>query len=63
MMPLLLLLTLTGAFALAPLNAQAERVWDNELKRYLTEQEMSLAEVFLTEEEAVKLMFPKSVGD
>ena len=60
MMPLLLLLTLTGAFALAPLNAQAERVWDNELKRYLTEQEMSLAEVFLTEEEAVKLMFPKS---
>ncbi|MDZ4854613.1 MAG: FMN-binding protein [Nitrospirota bacterium] len=38
----------------------AERIWDSDLKRYLTEQEMSMAEVFLTEEEAVKLMFPKS---
>ena len=38
----------------------AERVWDDELKRYLTEQEMTAAEVFLTEEEALKLMFPKS---
>ena len=38
----------------------AERVWDSEIKRYLTEQEMSMAEVFLSEEEAVKLMFPKS---
>ncbi len=38
----------------------AERIWDQELKRYLTEQEMTHAEVFLTEEEAVKIMFPKS---
>jgi len=38
----------------------AARVWDDELKRYLTEQEMTAAEVFLTEEEALKLMFPKS---
>lgn len=38
----------------------AERVWDSDLKRYLTEQEMSMAEVYLTEEEALKLMFPKS---
>src|SRR6185295_5570729 len=38
----------------------AERVWDDELKRYLTEQEMTAAEVFLTEEDALKLMFPKS---
>lgn len=60
MMALLLLLILTGSFAIAPTNVQAERVWDNELKRYLTEQEMSMAEVFLSEEEAVKLMFPKS---
>jgi hypothetical protein len=43
-----------------PLPARAERVWDAELKRYLTEQEMTHAEVFLTEEEALKLMFPKS---
>ena len=40
--------------------AQAQRVWDNELKRYLTEQEMTHAEVFLTEEDALKLMFQKS---
>jgi len=39
---------------------QAERVWDSELKRYLTDQEMSHAEVFLTEEDALKLMFPRS---
>ncbi len=40
--------------------AWAERIWDNELKRYLTEQEMMQAEVYLTEEEAIKIMFPKS---
>jgi hypothetical protein len=43
-----------------PISARGERVWDAELKRYLTEQEMTHAEVFLTEEEALKLMFPKS---
>jgi hypothetical protein len=43
-----------------PLPARGERIWDTELKRYLTEQEMTHAEVFLTEEEALKLMFPKS---
>jgi hypothetical protein len=45
---------------LSALPAQAERVWDNELKRFLTEQEMSMAEVFMTEDEGVKVMFPKS---
>ncbi|MGH7164332.1 MAG: FMN-binding protein, partial [Nitrospiraceae bacterium] len=40
--------------------AWAERIWDSELKRYLTDQEMTHAEVFLTEEDAIKLMFPKS---
>lgn len=44
----------------APLPARGERIWDAELKRYLTEQEMTHAEVFLTEEEALKIMFPKS---
>lgn len=38
----------------------AERIWDGELKRYLTEAEMSHAEVFMTEEDAVKTMLPKS---
>lgn len=56
----LLALSLTLSFLMSPAMVWAERVWDSELKRYLTEQEMSMAEVFLTEEEAVKLMFPKS---
>jgi hypothetical protein len=43
-----------------PIPARGEQVWDAELKRYLTEQEMTHAEVFLTEDEALKLMFPKS---
>lgn len=51
----LLLLLLAG-----PLEAHAERIWDAELKRYLTEQEMTQAEVFLTEEEALTIMFPTS---
>ena len=59
-----LLLSCLAAFlgiATVPVaTAFAERVWDDELKRYLTEQEMTAAEVFLTEEDALKLMFPKS---
>ena len=38
----------------------AEQIWDSDLKRYLTEQEMSVAEIFMTEEEGVKIMLPKS---
>ena len=38
----------------------AERIWDSDLKRYLTEEETSHAEVFMTEEDAVKIMLPKS---
>lgn len=38
----------------------SERIWDSELKRYLTEQEMMMAEVFMSEEEAIKIMLPKS---
>jgi hypothetical protein len=40
--------------------AQAERIWDNDLKRFLTDQEMGIAEVFMSEEEGIKIMFPKS---
>ena len=43
-----------------PLPARGDRVWDADLKRYLTEQELGYAEVFLTEEDALKLMFPQS---
>jgi Na+-translocating ferredoxin:NAD+ oxidoreductase RnfG subunit len=47
-------------FGLSASPAHAQQVWDDELKRYLTDQEMIHAEVFLTEEEALKIMFPKS---
>ena len=60
MMTRSLALSLALSFVMSPAMVWAERVWDSELKRYLTEQEMSMAEVFLSEEEAVKLMFPKS---
>lgn len=60
MMTRLLALSLALSFTMSPAIVWAERVWDSEIKRYLTEQEMSMAEVFLSEEEAVKLMFPKS---
>jgi FMN-binding domain len=45
---------------LQTLPARAERVWDSELKRFLTEQELTHAEVFLSEDEAVKIVLPKS---
>ena len=60
MMTRWLMLSLAISFLMSPAIVLAERVWDNELKRYLTEQEMSMAEVYLSEEEALKLMFPKS---
>jgi FMN-binding domain len=60
MMTRLLALSMAFSFIMAPSMVWAERVWDSELKRYLTEQEMSMAEVYLTEEDALKLMFPKS---
>ena len=40
--------------------SHAERIWDDELKRFLTEQEMTRADVLLSEEEALTVMFPKS---
>lgn len=52
------LISVTLLLAASP--AWAERVWDAELGRYLTPQEMSEEEEFLTEEEAARLMFPKS---
>lgn len=38
----------------------ADRIWDNDLKRFLNEQEMNMAEVYLKEDESLKIMFPKS---
>jgi len=49
--------------ALAPLVIAAEtgkRTWDPDLKRWLTEEELGSIEVYLTEDQALKLLFPKS---
>jgi hypothetical protein len=59
-MNIVLLLVAIMTLIMPTTPVRAERVWDSELKRYLTDQEMSHAEVFLTEEEALKLMFPQS---
>ncbi len=48
---------------LAPLVLAAEtgkRTWDPDLKRWLTEEELGSIDVYLTEEQALKLLFPKS---
>jgi len=50
-------------FAFAPLVIAAEtgkRTWDPDLKRWLTEEELGSIDVYLTEEQALKLLFPKS---
>ena len=60
MMARLMGLSLALSFIMSPAMVWAERVWDSQLKRYLTDQEMAHAEVFLTEEDALKLMFPQS---
>jgi len=49
--------------ACAPLVMAAEtgkRTWDPDLKRWLTEEELGSIDVFLTEEQALKLLFPQS---
>lgn len=60
-------LTICSGFAIAtalwlatPPSAGAEKVWDNDLKRFLTQAELDHAEVFMSEEEAVKIMLPES---
>ena len=45
----------------SPLSAwAADKVWDSELRRHLTEDELNHAEVFMSEEDAVKVILPKS---
>jgi len=41
-------------------SAWSERVWDDELNRYLTREELSQEDVYLANEEAARLMFPDS---
>jgi H+/Na+-translocating ferredoxin:NAD+ oxidoreductase subunit G len=56
LLPLLVAVIAAGI----PGPAHAERVWDSELKRWLTPEELGHQEVFLTEERALTVMFPKS---
>ena len=49
-----------GLCLASPLSVKAEKVWDNDLKRYLTEAELNHAEVFMSEDEAIKVILPKS---
>ncbi|MEK9141554.1 MAG: FMN-binding protein [Nitrospirota bacterium] len=50
----------TALWLTIPTSAGAEKVWDNDLHRYLTEDELNHAEVFMSEEEAMKIVLPKS---
>jgi Na+-translocating ferredoxin:NAD+ oxidoreductase RnfG subunit len=59
----LMLAVLPIWLALTPIGLAAEtakRTWDPDLKRWLTEEELGSIEVYLTEEQALKLLFPKS---
>ncbi len=55
-----LLLTTPLGLPLLYAMAQDERVWDEELNRFLTLQELGHEEVYMTPEEAARSMFPKS---
>ena len=55
-----IVLLLSAAVLITTDVSGAERVWDSELRRYLTEAEMNHAEVFLSEDDAVKIMLQKS---
>jgi Na+-translocating ferredoxin:NAD+ oxidoreductase RnfG subunit len=43
-----------------PVWAGTDKVWDNDLKRYLTDAELNHAEILMTEEAAVKIILAKS---
>jgi hypothetical protein len=53
-------LLILSTVLLVPSFAKAERIWDADLNRFLTEMEMRRADVYMTEEECIKIMFPKS---
>ena len=55
-----ILAALMTLFISPTVSMSAERIWDNDLKRFLSEQEMNMAEVYLKEEECLKIMFPRS---
>ena len=52
--------TLFVFFLISVTPAWSEQVWDDELNRYLTREEMMQEDVYLTNEAAARLMFPDS---
>ena len=44
-----------------PAAETAKRTWDADLKRWLTVEELGSIEVYLTEEQALKILFPKAL--
>src|SRR5512132_2456242 len=52
-----LCIALTTAAAAAD---TGKRTWDPDLKRWLTEEELGSIDVYLTEEQALKILFPKA---
>ena len=54
---ILLLFTPSLVFAQDP---PLEKIWDHDLKRWLTPEELGHIEIYFTEEEAAKVMFPES---
>jgi hypothetical protein len=53
---LVVLATAAPALAVDPGN----RTWDPDLKRWLTEEELGSIDVYLTEEQALKILFPRA---
>ena len=60
MASIVLFLSGTGIFPLYAAEPNLERVWDQDLKRWLTPEELGHMEVYFTEDEAAKVMFPDS---
>jgi len=53
-------IVIVGLFTFSPFPALAgEKIWDNELRRYVTEEDFKYEE-FMTEEQALKTVMPKS---
>jgi len=49
-----------GMSSLQAAEPHPEKIWDHELNRWLTPDELGHMEIFFTEEEAAKVMFPDS---
>lgn len=56
----IILLSFTCVVMASWAHAQNDPIWDDELKRYLTPQEMVQEDVYLTPDDAARLMFPES---